>query len=89
MSDPREAPPGLYPYGEPPPGTPSIMPSQGATRQDITAYVNGIVGRGVLLDLPRLYGVKWLEPGHAVTIDELERAEKAQGVQLREGDIRL
>jgi kynurenine formamidase len=67
----------------------SIVTSQGAIRQDITTYVNGIVGRGVLLDLPRLYGVKWLEPGHTVTTDELERAEKAQGVQLREGDIFL
>ncbi len=67
----------------------SIVTSRGAARQDITAYVNGIVGRGVLLDLPRLYGVKWLEPGHAVTVDELERAEKAQGVRLREGDIFL
>lgn len=67
----------------------SIVTSRGATRQDITAYVNGIVGRGVLLDLPRLYGVKWLEPGHAVTTEELERVEKAQGVQLREGDIFL
>lgn len=67
----------------------SIVTSRGATRQDITSYVNGIVGRGVLLDLPRLYGVKWLEPGHAVSIEELERAEEAQGVRLREGDILL
>jgi kynurenine formamidase len=67
----------------------SIVTSRGATRQDITAYVNGIVGRGVLLDIPRLYGAKWLEPGQAVTIEELERAEKTQGVELREGDIFL
>jgi len=67
----------------------SIVTSRGATRQDITAYLHGIVGRGVLLDIPRLYGTKWLEPGHAVTIEELERAEKAQGVELREGDIFL
>jgi kynurenine formamidase len=67
----------------------SIVTSRGATRQDITAYVNGIVGRGVLLDIPRLYDLKWLEPGHAVTTEELERAEKAQGVRLSEGDIFL
>lgn len=66
-----------------------IVTSRGATRQDIAAYVNGIVGRGVLLDLPRLYGVKWLEPGHAVTTAELERAEEVQGVRLEEGDIFL
>jgi kynurenine formamidase len=56
---------------------------------DITALSHGIVGRGVLLDLPRQFGVKWLEPGHAVTTEELEAAEKAQGVRLTEGDILL
>ena len=47
----------------------------------------GLSGRGVLLDIPRLRGVKWLEPGEAVTAEELEAAEKAQNVRLREGDI--
>lgn len=61
--------------------------SRGPLLQDITAYANGIVGRGVLLDIPRLRGVKWLEPGEAVTGDELEAAEKAEGVRLGEGDI--
>lgn len=68
---------------------PAIVTSKGATAMDITALANGIVGRGVLLDMPRLLGVKWLEPGHAVTIEQLEAAEKAQGVTLREGDIFL
>lgn len=63
--------------------------SRGSTIQDITAYANGIVGRGVLLDMPRLRGVKWLEPGEAVSAEELKAAEKAEGVQLREGDIFL
>jgi kynurenine formamidase len=65
----------------------STVTSRGATIQDITAYAHGIVGRGVLLDIPRLRGVKWLEPGEAVTTAELEAAEKAQGVRLDEGDI--
>jgi hypothetical protein len=42
---------------------------------------------GVLLDIPRLRGVKWLEPGEAITPAELERCEAAQGVRLRQGDI--
>jgi kynurenine formamidase len=41
----------------------------------------------VLLDIPRLRGVAWLEPGEAVAPEELEAAEKAQGVKLREGDL--
>jgi kynurenine formamidase len=65
----------------------SAVTSQGPTIQDITAYASGIVGRGVLLDIPRLRGVKWLEPGEAVTLAELEAAEKAQGVRLGAGDI--
>jgi len=65
----------------------SIVTSKGATSMDITAYAHGIVGRGVLLDIPRLRGVHWLEPGEAVSREELEAAEKAQGVRLGEGDI--
>jgi len=67
----------------------SIVTSKGATSMDITAYAHGIVGRGVLLDIPRLRQVKWLEPGEAVTPEEIEAAEKAQGVRLGEGDIFL
>ena len=59
----------------------------GAQRLDVTGYVKGIVGRGVLIDVPRYRGVKWLEPGDAVTAEEIEAVEKAQGVKLGEGDI--
>ena len=65
----------------------SAVTSGGPTIQDITAYAHGLVGRGVLLDIPRLRGVKWLEPGEAVTTAELEAAERAEGVRLSEGDI--
>jgi kynurenine formamidase len=61
--------------------------SKGPPFQDITAYVHGIVGRGVLLDMPRLKSIRWLEPGHGVTAEELLQCEKAQDVQLRQGDI--
>lgn len=67
----------------------SVVTSKGATSMDITAYAHGIVGRGVLLDIPRLRGVKWLEPGEAVSPEEIEAAEKAQGVRLGDGDIFL
>jgi kynurenine formamidase len=64
-----------------------LVTARGALGLDITAYANGIVGRGVLIDIPRLRGVKWLEPGEAVTAEEIEAAEAAQGVRLDEGDI--
>jgi Putative cyclase len=64
-----------------------VLPSTGATAQDIAAYHEGIVGRGVLLDIPKLRGVKWLEPGEAVTASELEECAAAQAVEIGEGDI--
>lgn len=64
-----------------------VLTSKGATSLDITSYGDGVVGRGVLLDIPRFRGVKWLEPGEAVTRAELEACEKAEGVHLGEGDI--
>ncbi|HEY3627459.1 MAG TPA: cyclase family protein [Terracidiphilus sp.] len=61
--------------------------ASGAKLQDITTYAHGIIGRGVLLDIPRLRGVKWLEPGEAVSAAELEHCEQVEGVRLRPGDI--
>lgn len=61
--------------------------ARGPSFQDITTYAHGIVGRGVLLDIPRLRGVKWLEPGEAVSAAELQECEHAERVRLREGDI--
>ena len=61
--------------------------TSGADVLDITEYGHGVVGRGVLLDIPRLRGVPWLEPGTAVTRAELEEAERSQGVSLGPGDL--
>jgi kynurenine formamidase len=61
--------------------------SRGSLAQDITTYAHGIVGRGVLIDAARYRGVKWLEPGEAVTRQEIEAIESAEGVRLGEGDI--
>jgi kynurenine formamidase len=49
----------------------------------------GLVTRGVLLDLPRSLAVRWLEPGHAIRYAELERAEREAGVNVSEGDAVL
>lgn len=64
-----------------------VIKTTGATGQDITAYSTGVVGRGVLLDIPSLRGVPWLEPGEAVTRSELDESAEAEGVSLGEGDI--
>jgi hypothetical protein len=49
--------------------------TEGAEADAIDVLENGLVGRGVLLDIPRLRGVPWLEPGDHVFRDELEAAE--------------
>ncbi|WP_084724633.1 cyclase family protein [Streptacidiphilus melanogenes] len=59
----------------------------GAEALAVTAAADGIVGRGVLLDIPRLRGVPWLEPGEFVTAGDLLAAEEAQGVRFGEGDL--
>jgi kynurenine formamidase len=64
-----------------------VLGTTGAAEQDIAAYATGIVGRGVLFDLPRFRGVKWLEPGDAVTRAELEACAASEGVEIGEGDI--
>ena len=61
----------------------SEVKSLGAKRNSIAAAFGGIVGRGVLLDIPRLRGVEWLEPGDAISPDELDAASAAQQVDGR------
>lgn len=66
----------------------SLVTSRGALAYDVTeTLAHGVVGRGVLIDVPRYRGVKWLEPGEAVTREEIEAVEAAQGTRLGEGDI--
>jgi len=59
----------------------------GAAELSIEVAADGIVGRGVLLDVPRSRGVPWLEPGDHVTIDDLLAAEQQQGVRAGRGDV--
>ena len=62
--------------------------STGALRNAISpATAEGIVGRGVLLDVPRARGVDFLELGDRISPEDLERAEREQGVLVREGDL--
>ncbi len=66
-----------------------LVTSRGSSTHSVDAYRHGIVGRGVMIDIPRLRGVDWLEPGEWVTGEEIEAAEEAQGVRLEEGDVFL
>jgi kynurenine formamidase len=61
----------------------------GATTEAITVLRDGVMTRGVLLDVAAAKGVPWLEPGYGVTPEDLELAEKRQGVRVEEGDVVL
>jgi kynurenine formamidase len=69
-------------------GVPANVPAaDGAGSLSIDTIRDGIVGRGVLLDIPRLLGVPWLEPGDHVSYDQLVRAAETQGTSVGTGDL--
>ena len=63
--------------------------SKGAIRNDIAKIRDRVVGRGVLLDIPRSRGVPWLEPGERIQAADLEACARSQGVEVGRGDIVL
>ncbi|MFF3658296.1 cyclase family protein [Streptomyces olivochromogenes] len=62
---------------------------EGASVLSVELARDGIVGRGVLLDIPRVHGLSWLEPGSNVTAEDLSAAETRQGLRVGRGDILL
>jgi kynurenine formamidase len=67
----------------------AVTAGQGATRLAVTAIPEGIVTRGVLLDVAGASGGRWLDPGQGVGPAELEAAESAQRVTVGPGDVVL
>lgn len=61
----------------------------GATFGAVTSFEDGIVSRGVLLDMPRHLGVEWVEPGTGLVPAQLEAAAASAGVVVGEGDVLL
>lgn len=65
----------------------SEVTAQGARNGAIDALRDGIISRGVLIDIPRLKGREWLEPGEAIAPADLEAAEQAGHFRVEEGDV--
>ncbi|HEY2108165.1 MAG TPA: cyclase family protein [Candidatus Binataceae bacterium] len=61
--------------------------SHGAKKCSIEVASGGVVSRGVLLDIAKVKGVEWFEPGHHIFPEDLEAAEKDHGVRVEEGDV--
>ena len=66
-----------------------VTTREGAKAGNIELLYKGVVGRGVLLDIARLKGANWMEPGQGVMPEDVEAAEQAAGVRVEEGDILL
>lgn len=63
--------------------------ASGARYNSIEKGLSRFVMRGVLLDVARWAGVDSLDPGRAITSEELDAVAAAQGVEVRRGDAVL
>lgn len=71
-------------------GYPAETTTEALTKASVLPIAEkGIVGRGVLLDIARLRGKKWLDKGETFDHTDLQAAADAQGVELRKRDILL
>ena len=67
----------------------NLVSSTGAKKNGIEKMARFIATRGVLLDIPRVKGVEWLEPGYAITTADLDAAVRAHRVSVGTGDALL
>ncbi len=61
----------------------------GTEKLGIQNMKNGIFTRGVLMDIPRLKGVPYLEPGTPIMAEDLEAWERKAGIKVQSGDVLL
>jgi kynurenine formamidase len=63
-----------------------VVKRGGCEKLGINGLANGIVTRGILIDIPRLKGVASLQPGSHVYVEDIEAWEKQAGVKISAGD---
>jgi kynurenine formamidase len=63
-----------------------MVTSAGAQKCGIEKTSERMVGRGVLLDIPRMLGMEHLPDAFAITNEMLGKAERHFGVEVRRGD---
>lgn len=66
-----------------------VNTAKGCTKLGIQNLKQGVITRGVLLDIPRLKGVPYLEPGTAIYPEDVEAWEKMARVKVSAGDVIL
>ncbi len=65
----------------------TTVTDKGAQQLAVTNFKNGIFSRGILVDIPRLKGLPYLEPGAAIYPEDLDAWEKKADVHISSGDI--
>jgi kynurenine formamidase len=61
----------------------------GCTTSGVEHLKEGILSRGILIDVPRLKAVPYLEPGTPVLASDIEAWERIAGVRIESGDVVL
>ena len=70
-------------------GYPQNLDAEGCKDLAIDRMGPGYVTRGVLVDMPRLRGVDWLESSTPIYVSDLEEWEEFAGVTVGSGDVLL
>ncbi len=65
----------------------ALVTSKGAATLDICVAADGIVSRGVFLDIAAARGVPFIDPEDPVRPEDFNRAEELAGITVGEGDI--
>lgn len=63
-----------------------VNTAAGCTKLGIEHLRHGVITRGILIDIPRLRGVPYLEPGTPIFVEDLEAWERRAGVRIAPGD---
>ena len=64
----------------------AMVMKEGHAQNSVHSFMHGIFTRGILMDIPRLKGVPYLEPGMPIYVEDLEAWEKEAGVKVSAGD---
>ncbi len=59
----------------------------GCAKLAIINFKQGIVARGILMDIARLKGVDYLDPSTPIYVEDLQAWERQVGVEVESGDI--
>jgi kynurenine formamidase len=63
-----------------------LITKSGAAKDSILNMKNGLMTRGILMDIAALKGVEYLEPGTAIYPEDLDAWVKKAGIQVSSGD---